>query len=198
MRAHGILGRAIRDLVKIIGQIVGFDAGKGRGNSGQNVLEAGGLKHAENDMTSTDLIGRVQQRSPNPRALHRVLKMRRQVTYRTCTPREFVQRGYDLCGDLAGVQLVVGDDHVNVAVLIIQDLVHPMHDLNIRVAPHFTEYGGPLDGFVTKRVKLAEQCDAADFCHSFVPSVICAVWAFGSRYNSSASFFLVVFPTQLV
>jgi hypothetical protein len=45
---------------------------------------------------------------------------------------------------------------VQVRVLQLQNLVNPMHELDIRIATHFAEYSGAFDAFVAHLVELSE------------------------------------------
>ena len=49
------------------------------------------------------------------------------------------------------------DDPVHVAVLQLQNLVQPVDQLDVRIAPHLAEDGGRLDGPVRQAIELAEQ-----------------------------------------
>ena len=66
------------------------------------------------------------------------------------------------------------DNLVNVAVLVVQDLVNPVNDFHIRIAPHLAKYGGPFDGLVSQCIELTKKRDPADLCHSLCPSVVSA------------------------
>ena len=63
----------------------------------------------------------------------------------------------------------VPDDAMQVAVLQLEHLVEPVHQLDIRIAAQLAEDGGALDRLVQQRVQLAEQRDTADFAHAVPP-----------------------------
>ena len=67
-------------------------------------------------------------------------------------------------------------DAVQVGVLQLQDLVQPVHELDVGIAAQLAEDGGAFDRLVAKAVELAEQCNAADVTHEisppFVPSLV--------------------------
>ena len=55
------------------------------------------------------------------------------------------------------IELELPHDPVQVRVLELQDLVDPVHELDVRIAPHLAEHGRALDGLVAEAVQLAEQ-----------------------------------------
>ena len=57
------------------------------------------------------------------------------------------------------------DDPMHVAVLTVQDLVHPVHHLDIRIAAHLAEDRRPLHGLITQFVQFPEKGYPADFGH---------------------------------
>src|SRR5205823_5224816 len=51
---------------------------------------------------------------------------------------------------------------------LLEDLVEPVHHLDVGVPTQLAERGGALDGLVSEAVELSEQCDALDFRHGFL------------------------------
>src|SRR5258706_11868360 len=74
-----------------------------------------------------------------------------------------------ICGKARGIDAEVLDDAVQVAILILQDLMQPMRQFDIRIASQLAEYGSALDGFVAQRVQLAEKRNTADVRHRSSP-----------------------------
>ena len=64
------------------------------------------------------------------------------------------------------VDFEVPDDAVQVRIRQLQDLVQPVHELDVRIAAHLAEDGGAFDGLVSQAVELAEQCGTTDFAHA--------------------------------
>ena len=60
------------------------------------------------------------------------------------------------------------DDAQHVGILLLQQLVQPVDRLHVGVAAQLAKDGGGFDGFVTKRVELAEQGGAFDVSHKVV------------------------------
>ena len=52
---------------------------------------------------------------------------------------------------------------------MLQDLVEPVHELDVRVAAQLAEHGGAFDRLVGERVELAEQGGARDLSHGGAP-----------------------------
>src|SRR5690606_726657 len=88
----------------------------------------------------------------------------------------------------AGIDLERAHDARQVRCLLLQDLMEPVNELDIRVAAQLAEHGRAFDRLVRKAVQLAEQCDPIDVSHdvfapmsSFVRSMVS-----GSRPQASA------------
>ena len=64
-----------------------------------------------------------------------------------------------------GVEREVLEDAVQVGVAGLDQLVQPVHELDVRVAPELAEDGRSLDALVGDRIELAEQRDTTDFTH---------------------------------
>ena len=154
--------------MEIISQIIRLNAGKCRRNRHQNVFKIRGLKHTQNDVTRAYLIRRIQQRTPNPRAFHHILKVRGQIADRAGTTWQGIKSRGHFSRDLTRIQFVVFHNLVNIAVLIVQYLMNPVDYFNVWVAPHFAKHGGPFYGFVPQCVELSKKRDSADLCHGFL------------------------------
>ena len=61
---------------------------------------------------------------------------------------------------------------VQVAVLVLQDLVQPMHQFHIGVAAQFAEHRGPLNRLIAQTVQLAKQRHTTDFTHDCPPDLL--------------------------
>src|SRR5690348_17598787 len=68
------------------------------------------------------------------------------------------------------------NNSVEVGILLLQDLMQPVDQLDIRVAPHLAEDGGALDRPVAQAVEFAEQCDAADLAHNVLLKASSGRW----------------------
>ncbi|EAQ03151.1 63 kDa protein [Pseudooceanicola batsensis HTCC2597] len=156
LRLHAVLGRAVGDGVEIVRQVVGLDARQFRRDRRQDVLEVRRLEHAEDQVPRPHLVRGIEERPPDPGPLHRVLEMRGQVADRRGPARQRIEGGGHLGRDLAGIQVEVADDAMDVAVLPVQDLMQPVHDLDIRISPHLAEDRRAFDGLVAQGVELSE------------------------------------------
>ena len=62
-----------------------------------------------------------------------------------------------------GIEPEVPDDPVQIGVLILQDLIQPMHQLDVGIAAHLAKSRRPFDALVTELVEFSEESRAADF-----------------------------------
>src|SRR5262249_4199513 len=56
-------------------------------------------------------------------------------------------------------------DPVQVAVLVLHDLMQPVRELHVGISSQFAEYRGAFNRLVSQRIQLAEKCGAADLRH---------------------------------
>src|SRR5690606_24268095 len=101
----------------------------------------------------------------DPGPLGRVVEVLREVGDAGGAAGKAVEGGRDVGREAGRVELEVADDAVDVRVLQLQDLVEPMHELDVRVAAELAEDGGGLDRLVGGRVQLAEEGGTADSGH---------------------------------
>jgi hypothetical protein len=73
---------------------------------------------------------------------------------------------------MGGFQTEVLDDVVDIGVFQLQDLVNPVYQLNVGIAPHLTKDGSAFDGLVADAVEFAEQGGTTDFRHPYIPFVV--------------------------
>ena len=151
-----ILGRAIDRIGKVIGQIIGLHLAELIRDAEQNVLQFLGLEHPQNDMPGPHLIGVILERAVNPGPLHRVFQMRGQVGNGRGPARQSIQRAGHIAGDIRRLQLVMLRDAVNVAIGPLQDLMHPMNDLDIGVAAQLAENRSAFNCLVAQLVQFAK------------------------------------------
>jgi hypothetical protein len=73
------------------------------------------------------------------------------------TPGQPVQGRGHVAGQSRRLDLELADDAVEVGIRQLQELVEPVHQLDVGIAPQLAEDGGTLDGFVAQAVQLSEQ-----------------------------------------
>ena len=112
--------------------------------------QALGLEDADDQVSGADLGFAEHQRAVDPAAFDRLLDVRREVGDRGGAAGQPVQRRGQGPGQPGRVDVELLDDAVQVRVLQLQDLVDPVHQLDVRVAPHLAEDGGGLDGLVAR------------------------------------------------
>ncbi len=82
------------------------------------------------------------QRPVDPGALHGAVDMFGEIGNRARSARQSVQRGNDIARQLLFVEGKVADDLLQIAILLLHQLMQPVHQLHIRVAAQLTEGGG--------------------------------------------------------
>jgi len=105
------------------------------------------------------------QAAEHPPALDRLLDVRGEIGDRRGATREPVEGLRHVTREPARIDLELADDEVQVRALLLQDLVEPVHQLDVRVAAKLAEHGGALDRLVREGVELAEQRYTGDFRH---------------------------------
>ena len=96
------------------------------------------------------------QGAVNPATLHSVFDMRGQVGDGGCPAWQAVQGFGEILYQPCRVDAERLDNAVQVGVLQLENLVHPMHQFHIWIAPQFAEYGGTFNTFVANPVKFSE------------------------------------------
>ncbi|PAV66563.1 hypothetical protein WR25_01164 [Diploscapter pachys] len=89
----------------------------------------------------------------HPAALDGFLDLGGQVGDRRRTPRQAVQGVGQVAGQARRLDVELADDAVQVAVLQLQQLVQPVRQFDIGVAPQLAEHRGGLDGLVVGIVR---------------------------------------------
>ncbi|MCY1304969.1 hypothetical protein D9M70_547460 [compost metagenome] len=124
-----------------------------------------GPGQAREQMGAADARRAVTQRSQHPSPLDRVVDVFGKVGHRSRPGRQAVQLSRQIGLQLGHVQPETARDPMQVAILGMQDLVHPMHQLDIGIAAQLAERGGALQRLVKQRIELSEKVDAADVRH---------------------------------
>jgi hypothetical protein len=66
----------------------------------------------------------------------------------------------------------MANDAMQITVIGAQNLMQPMHQLDIRIASQLAKNGGTLDGLIKKWIELAKQGGTADLRHKHYPLVV--------------------------
>ena len=165
-RAHALFRRAVHDAGKVLRQRVGLDRLELPRDGDERVPERRGLQHADDEVAGPDLRVAEHQRRVDPAALDGVLDVGRQVGNRRGTSRQTIQRIGDVLREPRGVDLEVLQDAMQVGVGSVQDLLQPMHQLDVRIPAQLAEDGGTLDRLVCQAIELAKERRPADFAHA--------------------------------
>jgi len=107
----------------------------------------------------------VHQASVNPGAFGRFLQVRRQVAHRGGAARQRIQRPGEIGRESRVFELEMFQDSPQVGILQLQNLLQPVHQLDVRIAPHLAEHRRALDGLVKQAVQFPKKCGAADLGH---------------------------------
>ena len=131
---QGLLGRARHDLGEAIGQSLDLDLFRLLGNCGQGVTKRGRLQHTHQQMSGADLTGAEHQRAVDPAPLHRVADVRGEVGNRSGAPGQAVERRGHVAREMGRIDLKFAHDLVQVGVGQLQNLIEPVHQLDVGVA----------------------------------------------------------------
>ncbi len=123
------------------------------------------LEDADQQVAAAHLALAEHQAAVYPAALDGFFHLRGKVGDRGRTARQPVQRIGQVAGQARRLDIELAHDTVQVAVLQLQQLVQPVHQFDIGVAPQLAEHRCGLDGLVGDAVEFAEQRGAADFTH---------------------------------
>ena len=114
-------------------EIVGRDLQELSRDGGQRVPEVARLRHADEQMAHADARLIELQARVEPALLDRLLDLNGEIAHRGRPPRQPIERLEQVARQLGGVELVVADDAVQVRVRLLQELVHPVRELDVGV-----------------------------------------------------------------
>ncbi|MNH07569.1 hypothetical protein D3C79_669640 [compost metagenome] len=163
--AQGVFRRITDILVKTFAEGFDLDLGKLRRQAEQGIAQARGLEDTEHQVAGAHLALAEHQAAIHPATLDGFFDVGRQIGDRGRAAGQAVQGIGQLTGQARGLKVELADDAVQVRVLQLQQLMKPVGQFHIRVAPQFAEHRGGLDGLVSDAVEFAEQRGAADFTH---------------------------------
>ena len=106
------------------------------------------------------------QRGVDPATLDRVLDVRGKIGDRRRAARQPIEGIGHVLGQARRIDLEMPDDAMQVGVVVLQNLLNPVHQLHVRIAPQLAENGRPLDSLVGEAIELAEQRGAVDLAHA--------------------------------
>ena len=162
---QGVLRGVADDLVEALDQGFHLDLVELAGDGAQRVAQARGLEDADHQVGGAHLAFAEHQAAVDPAALHRFLDMGRQVGDRGRATGQAIQGLGDVLGQASRLDVELADDLVQVGVLQLQDLVEPVHQLDVGVATQLAEHRGRFDRLVGEAVQLPEQLGTTDFAH---------------------------------
>ncbi len=82
------------------------------------------------------------QRAEDPGALHGAVDVLGEIGNGTRPARQAIQRGDDIARQLLFIQGKVADDLLQIAILLLHQLMQPVHQLNIGVAAQLAKRSG--------------------------------------------------------
>ena len=154
------------ELIEKAERPLGLDLVELAGQAQQRMAQARCLQDAQHQITGAHLAFAEHQAAIHPAALYGLFHMGGQVGDRCGAARQAVQGFGEVAGQARRLHVELTDDAVQVGVLQLQQLVKPVGQFHIRIAPQLAEHGGGFDGFVGHAVEFAEQCGATDFTHA--------------------------------
>ena len=167
-RGQGVLRRTADDLDEVVGQVVHLNLRELPRDRVEHVPQRRGLRQRHQQVSRAHAAVVQHEGAVHPRPLHRLLQVRREVGDRGGAAGETVERRRHLRGQAREVRAELLEDAVEVGILELGDLVEPVHELDVGVAPQLAERGGALDRSVGQAVELPEHCRATDFCHGSI------------------------------
>ncbi len=163
------LARALRgslhDLFQLFQQRIRRNLRELPGHAHQHMAQRIGAGQARQEMRAADARRAIAQRSQHPGSLDRVINMFGQVGDRARPRRQAVQFRRQIGLQSAHIKFEAASDSMQVAVLRVQDLMHPMHQLDIGIAAQLAERSGALQRLVEQWIEFSEEVDAADIRH---------------------------------
>ena len=112
------------------------------------------------------------QRGEHPAALDRLIDLRCEIGDRTRPARQPIQRRRHVTRQPRRVEFEMPHDAVQVGILRGEDLMHPVCQLDIRIAAQLAEHGRTFDRAIRHGMKLAEQGGATDLGHGTVSATV--------------------------
>ncbi len=191
-RPQPLFRGAVHDPRELLRQRVGLHRLELARDGDQGVAQRRGLQHPDDEMSRPHLRVAEHQGRVDPAALHRVLDVRREVGDRRRAARQAIQRIGHVLRQPRGIELEVPDDAMQVGIGRLHDLLQPMHQLDVGIAPQLAEDGGTLDRLVGEAIELAEQRRPADFTHARSTNLS------ASMHRSPASVWARRRPSQVV
>ena len=174
LRPLALLAGLADDGGEIVGEVVDLDLAELLGDAEQGIAQVRRLQHAEQQVGAAHRTVAELQRAVDPAALDRIGDVLGEVGERGRAARQPVERRGHVARHRRGVERVVADDRVDVGGVVLEQLRHPVDELDIRIAAQLAEHGRALDRLVDERVELAEQRHPTDFTHSsFLSSSDC-------------------------
>ena len=130
------------DGIELLNQYLDVKAGKLRRNAFQYVGQIPGFEYADQQMAAANAADAKLQRAEDPGALHGAVDMLGEIGNGTRPARKHIQRGNDIARQLLLVEGKVADDLLQIAILLLHQLMQPVHQLNIGVAAQLAERSG--------------------------------------------------------
>ncbi len=133
--AQGIFRRVTDVFVKALAQGLGLDLVELAGQAQQRMAQARCLQDAQHQITGANLAFTEHQAAIHPAAFHGFFHMGGQVGDRRRATRQAIQGFGEVAGQARRLHVELTDDAVQVRVLQLQQLVKPVGQFHIRIAP---------------------------------------------------------------
>ena len=181
-----LLRRALGDLGEALAQLVGADLAQLARKRAQRHAKIVVLQHADQQVPAPHPAGLVHQGGIEPALLDRAPDMNREVR-RACAARQLVERPGQVAIELRRVELEMLHRAVQIGVHLLQDLMQPVRQLDVRIAPPLAVLGRALDRLVGDLGELAEQGCRIDVGHGNASFNVLgrARWSGADRYPES-------------
>ena len=125
--------------VELLDQHLDVKTGELRRNTFQHVSQIPRFQYADQQMAAADAADAKLQRAVDPCALDGAVDMLGKIRDGTRATRQGIQRRHDIARQLLFIKGEVTDDLLQIAILLLHQLMQPVHQLNVRVAAQLTE-----------------------------------------------------------
>ena len=125
--------------IELLDQHLDVKTGELRRNAFQHVCQVPGFEQADQQMAATYAADAKLQRAIDPGALYGAVDMFGEIGNGTRAARQRIQRGHDIARQLLLVEGKVADDLLQIAILLLHQLMQPVHQLNIGVTAQLAE-----------------------------------------------------------
>ena len=129
----------------------------------QNRSQIRRFQNANQQVSAPNDVVAIEQCGVDPRALDRAVDVLREIHNRGRTTRQAIQLRRDVLFQHRCVQRVMSQDLAEIRILILNDLMHPVHQLHIWISSQLAGHRCRLGGAKNLSIELTEKMIAINF-----------------------------------